>query len=104
MLSEPTTHFQTLLITHDTDPHDNLSLSSLKFLDSSETSALQAMHKALQLVDEGMTIPHHKSSTPIRSEEEMEVVPTSGRMKQSLIVEGTQMGHQKVGGVRGKAK
>ena len=84
VLSEPTTHFQTrpsLLITHDTDPHDNLSLSSLKFSDSSETSALQAMHKVLQLVDEEVTIPHHKSSTPIRSEEEMEVVPTSGRMK-----------------------
>ena len=43
---EPTTYFQTrpsLLTTHDTDPHDNLFLSPLKFSDSSETSALQAM-------------------------------------------------------------
>ena len=107
VLSEPTTHFQTrpsLLTTHDTDPHDNLSLSPLKISDSSETSALQAMHKTLQLVDEEMTIPHHKSSTPIRSEEEMEAVPTSGRMKQSLVVEGKQVGHQKVGGVRGRGQ
>ena len=62
------------------------------------------MYKALQLVDEEMTIPHHKSSTPIRSEEEMEVVPTSGRMKQPLVVEGKQVGHQKVGGVRGRGQ
>ena len=107
VLSKPTTHFQTrpsLLTAHDTDPHDNLSLSPLKFSDSSETSTLQAMHKALQLVDEEITIPHHKSSTPIRSEDEMEVVPTSGRIKQSLVVEGKQVGNQKMGGVRGRGQ
>ena len=67
-----------LLTAHDTDPHDNFSLSPLKFSDSSETSTLQVMHKALQLVDEEMTIPHHKSSTPIRSKDEMEIIPRLG--------------------------
>ena len=62
------------------------------------------MHKALQLVDEEMTIPHHKSSTSIRSEDEVEIEPMFGRMKQSLVVEGKQMGHQKVGGVRGRGQ
>ena len=28
----------------------------------------------------------------------------SGRMKQSLVVEGKQVGHQKVGGVRGRGQ
>ena len=62
------------------------------------------MHKALQSVDEEITIPHHKSSTPMRSEDEMGAVPTSGSMKQSLVVEGKQVGHQKVGGVRGRGQ
>ena len=86
------------------DPHDNLSLSPLKFQTHQKTTALQAMHKALQLVDEETTIPYHKSSTPIRSEDEMEIVPTSGSMKQSLIAEGKQVGYQKVGGVRGRGQ
>lgn len=57
-------------------PHNNPSLSPLRFSDSSYSSGIQGLQKALQLVegDSEVISPNRKSSTPIRSEEENELM------------------------------
>lgn len=46
---------------------ENISLSPLRFSDSSYTSGLQALNNAMKMVDEGMPLLNEPSSTPVKN-------------------------------------
>ena len=80
-----------------TTAHDGVSLSPLRFSDSSYSSGMQGLQKALQLIDGATVSPtlpsfsqSHKSSTPLKDQVDDEIKEDTGAL---MMVEGRKVPH-----------